>query len=155
MADPITFEPFPDSDLAEWIDQTRLHYISERVAAGDSPAEAETNAAASIERLFPDGSPAPGQLVGRLVCVTQAIGCLWIGIAGSDPQRWWVWDVMIDESFRGQGYGRQAMELAETLARRQGAQTIGLNVFGQNQIARTLYTSLGYTETAIQMRKAL
>jgi ribosomal protein S18 acetylase RimI-like enzyme len=62
---------------------------------------------------------------------------------------------MIDTQFRGQGFGRQAMRLAETLAGREGAVTIGLNVLGHNQVARALYESLGYTETAIQMRKAI
>ena len=62
---------------------------------------------------------------------------------------------MIDEEFRGRGYGREAMLLAEQLARREGALTLGLNVFGHNQVARTLYSSLGYEETAVQMRKAL
>jgi ribosomal protein S18 acetylase RimI-like enzyme len=76
-------------------------------------------------------------------------------MAGSDPERWWVWDVKIDEEFRGRGYGRQAMLLAETLARKEGALTMGLNVFGHNQVARTLYSSLGYRETAVQMRRTL
>jgi ribosomal protein S18 acetylase RimI-like enzyme len=155
VTESISFEPFPDSALTEWIEQTRLNYISERMVSGDSLAEAESNANASIERLFPDGSPASGQLVGQLNSMSQKIGYLWIGAAGSDPQRWWVWDVMIDAQFRGHGYGRQALELAETLARREGAVTIGLNVLGHNQVARTLYASLGYTETAIQMRKSL
>jgi ribosomal protein S18 acetylase RimI-like enzyme len=47
------------------------------------------------------------------------------------------------------------MLLAEELARSHGATTIGLNVFGQNHIARGLYTSLGYREQAVQMRKPL
>ncbi len=155
MVDTITFEPFPDSDLDEWIDRTRLNYIDERVSAGDSRSEAEDNANATIERLFPNRSPATGQLVGRLISRTRAIGYLWVGVAGLDPQRWWVWDVMIDEQFRGQGFGRQALELAEELARGEGAQSIGLNVLGHNHVARDLYTSLGYSETAIQMRKAI
>ena len=66
MALAITFEPFPPSALDEWIKKTVVQYIDERVAAGDSLAEAESNANSSIERLFPNGSPAPGQLVGRL-----------------------------------------------------------------------------------------
>ena len=119
MADPIAFEPFPSSAFGEWIDRTRLNYIDERVAAGDSHAEAAANAHATIARLFPHGEPAPGQLVGQLISETQVVGYLWIGVADSDPQRWWVWDVMIDEQFRGQGLGRQAMTLAETLARRK------------------------------------
>lgn len=155
MTEAITFEPLPSSALSAWIIETRREYIDERVAAGDSLHEAEVNANASIERLFPGGSPAPGQRVGRLLLSGQVIGYLWIGIAGSDPERWWVWDVKVEEEFRGQGYGRQAMRLAETLAREEGALTLGLNVFGHNQVARGLYSSLGYHETAVQMRKTL
>ena len=155
MAQAIKFEPFPPSALSEWLKETLVQYIAERVAAGDSLAEAEVNANSSIQRLFPNGSPAHGQLVGRLVSSKQIIGYLWIGMATADPERWWVWDVMIDEELRGKGYGRQAMLLAEQLARREGALTIGLNVFGHNQVARNLYLSLGYEETAIQMRKVL
>jgi ribosomal protein S18 acetylase RimI-like enzyme len=62
---------------------------------------------------------------------------------------------MIDEEFRGLGHGRQAMLLAEELARSEGASTIGLNVFGHNQVARSLYSSLGFRETSVQMRKDL
>jgi len=47
------------------------------------------------------------------------------------------------------------MLLAEAEAHRRGFRRIGLNVFGGNEIARNLYRSLGYTETAIHMRKNL
>jgi ribosomal protein S18 acetylase RimI-like enzyme len=47
------------------------------------------------------------------------------------------------------------MLLAEDLARVNGATTIGLNVFGHNRIARDLYNSLGYEESAVVMRKSL
>ena len=62
-------------------------YVDERVAAGDSLAEAEANANSSIQRLFPNGSPAAGQLVGRSECSQQIVGYLWIGIATSDPEK--------------------------------------------------------------------
>ena len=155
MTDAITFEPFPRSALDPWLKNTLVNYVKERVEAGDSLVEAETNANASVERLFPNGSPAPGQLIGYLVSSTQNIGYLWLGPTGTDPERWWVWDVVIDEEFRGRGYGRQAMLLAEILARKHGASAIGLNVFGHNHVARTLYSSLGYQETSVQMRKTL
>ena len=155
MTEALTLEPFPPDALSTWIEETSLQYIDERVAAGDSLAEAEANAKASNERLFPGGLPAPGQLVGRLVSSGQVIGYLWIGPAGTDPERWWVWDVKVDDRYRGQGYGRQAMLLAESLARENGALTLGLNVFGHNQIARALYSSLGYEESAVHMRKNL
>jgi ribosomal protein S18 acetylase RimI-like enzyme len=66
-----------------------------------------------------------------------------------------VWDVAIEPEFRGRGFGRAAMELADRLARANGARTIGLNVFGRNTVARNLYASLGYEESAVVMRKDL
>ncbi|MCU1494550.1 MAG: sortase-like acyltransferase [Acidimicrobiaceae bacterium] len=47
------------------------------------------------------------------------------------------------------------MLLAENLARANGATSIGLNVFAHNRVARDLYSSLGYRETSVQMRKEL
>jgi ribosomal protein S18 acetylase RimI-like enzyme len=47
------------------------------------------------------------------------------------------------------------MALAEVEARKRGATALGLNVFGYNQIARHLYESMGYTATAIRMKKNL
>jgi ribosomal protein S18 acetylase RimI-like enzyme len=151
--DEVQFEPFNSRDLAEWLVRNNSEYIEERVAAGDSPEEAKANAEASWRRTFPNGSPAPGQLAGRLVWGGQRIGELWVGRFGSDPERWWVWDVRVDEPFRGRGLGRQAMLLAEELARTNGAVSIGLNVFADNTVARNLYASLGYRESSVHMRK--
>jgi ribosomal protein S18 acetylase RimI-like enzyme len=141
--------------LGEWIVRARAAYVDERIAAGDSAAEATANADATLARLFPAGSPAPGQLVGRVVADGTPVGTLWIGPAESDTTRWWVWDIVIDEKFRGRGFGRQAMQLAETIATDGGATSLGLNVFAHNAVARALYASMGYEESSIQMRKRL
>jgi ribosomal protein S18 acetylase RimI-like enzyme len=47
------------------------------------------------------------------------------------------------------------MLLAEGEARRRGLSRVALNVFGGNEVARNLYRSLGYEETAVTMRKTL
>ena len=153
--DEIAFEEFAAVDLVPWLEQQRSGYISERMAAGETQAEAEANAEASMGRLFPGGSPAPGQLVGWILHRGDHVGQLWVGPFGDDPRRWWVWDVAIDKERRGQGLGRGAMILAEGLAAAHGATSIGLNVFAHNQVARRLYQSLGYEESAVQMRKEL
>ncbi|HEX3839864.1 MAG TPA: GNAT family N-acetyltransferase [Acidimicrobiales bacterium] len=155
MDTELTFEPFEPPALATWLVGVRTSYVEERVAGGDSRAEAETNADESMTRLLPGGVPSPGQLIGRILSDGTPIGNLWIGPYGDDPQRWWVWDVAIDEGRRGQGYGRGAMLLAEKLARHAGASTLGLNVFTSNTAARHLYASLGYRDTSAQMRKDL
>jgi ribosomal protein S18 acetylase RimI-like enzyme len=155
MDTALTFEPFDPPALATWLVGLRASYIEERVAGGDSRGEAEANADESLGRLLPGGVPFPGQLIGRVLSDGTPVGNLWIGPYGDDGQRWWVWDVAIDEGRRGQGYGRQAMLLAERLARHRGASTLGLNVFTSNTPARRLYASLGYRDTSVQMRKDL
>ena len=59
----------------------------------------------------------------------------------------------IDEAFRGRGLGRAAMVFAEQEAQRLGIAKVALNVFGGNEVARGLYRSLGYAETAVHMEK--
>ena len=85
------------------------------------------------------------------------MGELWIGRREGDPlgDALWVYSVRIDEDHRGRGYGRAAMLFAEEEARRLGFPRIALNVFGGNAVARGLYRSLGYEETAVVMRKRL
>lgn len=153
--DELTFEQFDQADLADWLARSNAEYIEERVASGDTPEEARANAHASMGRTFPGGVTSPRQRVGRLLLAGEPIGELWVGQFGEDPERWWVWNVRIDEQFRGRGLGRTAMLLAEDLARVRGAVSLGLNVFAHNTVARNLYSSLGYRESAIQMRKDL
>ena len=71
------------------------------------------------------------------------------------PGTWFVFDVEIDEAHRGRGLGREAMRLAEEWTRARGGTRVGLNVFGPNTVARTLYDSLGYRVMAIAMYKDL
>jgi ribosomal protein S18 acetylase RimI-like enzyme len=158
----LTFRPFEDQARAGWLRSQRAAYIDERVRAGDTPAEAAANADNVLGQLWPGGRPAPGQLAGELLADhlgnpadPRPVGHLWVGPIGTEPTRWWVWDILIDEAHRSRGLGRQAMVLAEGLARDAGATSLGLNVFAGNSVARSLYESLGYEETALQMRKDL
>ena len=81
---------------------------------------------------------------------------MWVGPhpQGLEDARW-IYDIEIDDEHRGRGLGRAALTLAEEHAASTGARTLGLNVFGQNTVARGLYASAGYRETAIIMSKAL
>ena len=83
------------------------------------------------------------------------VGHLWIGPrAPDDDDHWWVWDIEVDEAWRGRGLGRAAMELAEREARGRRCIEIGLTVIADNR-ARRLYESLGYREASVRMRKPL
>ena len=66
-----------------------------------------------------------------------------------------IWDIAIVAEYRGRGYGRAALQALEPLVRELGYDSIGLHVFGDNEVARQLYRSVGYMETDVSMQKRL
>lgn len=131
-------------------------YIADRVAAGQDEAGAREQSEQQFAALFPDGAPGEGQFVMHVVEGDAVVGLLWMGKPfGSPPGTWWVFDVEIDAAHRGRGLGRAAMELAEAWTRERGGTRVGLNVFGPNVVARSLYDSLGYQVLATSMYKDL
>lgn len=148
--------PMDPERIPGWHAAGDAEYVRSRVAAGEPQALAEANAALWSERLFPNGVAGEGQLVFDIVADGNTVGTLWIGRQwDTPPDRWWVWDIEIDAAHRGRGFGRTAMELAEVTAREAGASVLGLNVFGYNTVARTLYLDLDYREVSISMEKTL
>ncbi len=154
---PPRLRPMTGPEVATFVGGQLEPYIAERIAAGESPDEARRIGEAQMAGHFPDATPAPGQLLYRVLDDGgTAVGDLWIGPRSAErTDAFWVWDVVIDEAQRGRGLGRAAMLLAEEAARAQGATELGLNVFGTNAVARRLYESIGYEPTAITMRKSL
>ena len=116
-------------------------------------AEAKAKVGRDHEALFPEGKPMEGQhlfaiedehgaAIGRLFFATRPAGV-------------WLYEIELDERVRGRGLGREAMLAFEDLARELGAEKVTLNVFGGNEVARSLYRSLGYAEEAVHMGKRL
>ncbi len=152
----VTLRPMPSAELSASLARIRERYIADQVSSGMEQQAAERIASQQLDELFPNGQPAPGQHMFRVDVDGLPVGELWIGVGpDGDPSRWWVWGVEVEQTARGQGIGRRAMRLAEEEARAHGATELGLNVFGSNTVARSLYESLGYETTAIRMRLPL
>ena len=83
------------------------------------------------------------------------IGTAWLAVDAPDKHGAWVYDIEIVPERRGEGHGRALLRALEKLAAQHGAATIGLNVFGDNEIARSLYESCNYQTISLHMRKAL
>ena len=146
-----------DAEFAAWVEACVVAYAEDEVTAGRvSREDSLARARESYVGLLPQGPDTPGARVVRLHEGDVPVGWLWVALKADGPADLaWVYDVELDEAHRGRGLGRAAMLLAEDLARELGATALGLNVFGGNAVARRLYASLGYTETAVQMRKPL
>jgi GNAT superfamily N-acetyltransferase len=144
-----------DDEFARWLPTMRDGYAASMVDhAHVDPEAARRKADADAEALFPGGRPSPEQAVYVVEVDGESVGGLWIAERELEGERiLWIYDVDIDAPHRGKGYGRAAMQFAEEEARRRGLAAVVLNVFGGNEVARNLYRSLGYAETAIVMKK--
>jgi ribosomal protein S18 acetylase RimI-like enzyme len=129
-------------------------YAAELVRAGASTAEqAEQQATRESDAYLPDGADtgAMALLVGETA--GEPVGVVWVGPAPAGRAGWWIYDIEVEPAQRGRGYGRALLEAAEREAKRRGGHSIGLNVFGGNDVALSMYESSGYEVAAIQMQK--
>ena len=148
--------PLDEAELAAWLIDSVADYTDDLEASGLSRAAAENKAGDAIRREFPGGQPAAGQHVYAVTVDGEYVGVLWLAAGpDDDPTNWWILDILVFEQFRGRGYGRLAMLLAETEAARLGAAKLTLNVFARNTVASTLYASLAYRPTKTVMEKTL
>jgi len=136
---------------------TAAGYAHDIEVNGGYPREvALQKARDDIARILPDGLATEGQLFFVIEHDGQPVGRLWLAArTGGIVPAIFVYEIEVEEAFRGRGLGRAAMLLAEEEARARGFTRLELNVFGGNDVARGLYRSLGYVESAVQMAKDL
>lgn len=149
--------PMRDDEFAAWLPLMRERYAADMVEhAGMSPDRAAAKAEDDTERLFPGGLPSARHSVYVIEVDGEPAGDLWLTERDETMEPClFVYDIRLDDRYRGQGHGRAAMLFAEEEARRRGIVRVALNVFGGNEVARRLYRSLGYEENAVAMSKKL
>ena len=133
-------------------------YAGDKVRAGTwTLEEAAQKSSAEFDELLPDGLATENMLLLTADDeVGQPVGALWLCLRRADaPGRGWIYDISIVADQRGRGLGRELLTAGEREFARHGVTTVGLNVFGDNPVARHLYESAGYRVTAQQMSKAL
>ncbi len=86
------------------------------------------------------------------------LGYLWIGEGGNimtGLKHGYVYDIFVEEEFRGKGIGRILMEKAESFCRERGYSRILLMVSVSNQVAISLYDKMGFKAEQTYMARAL
>jgi GNAT superfamily N-acetyltransferase len=148
-----SLRPLTADEIAELAPKIEHAYAEDMRQNGGLSAEvARRKAADDTAKVLGD----PANALYALEHDGERVGHLWVGDRQLQERCvLWIWDVFVDEAHRGRGHGRAAMQLAEEEARRRGLQRIELNVFGGNEVARSLYRSLGYAEWAVAMGKDL
>jgi len=144
----VTLERMSADAWERWMSSAIRGYAADKVRVGTWLREdAEAKSAAEFAVLLPDGQATPGHEFRSIIDETGAsVGGLWFAPLRESGR---------DEAFRGRGYGRAALVALEPIVLELGYDTIGLHVFGDNDVARNLYRTSGYLESDVMMRKRL
>jgi ribosomal protein S18 acetylase RimI-like enzyme len=142
-----------------WVPAAIEEYAGDHMRMWSMPADTALDLATKqFAELLPDGV----DTADHFIFIGEAdgppdsrVGILWLFIPSDGKSSAFVYDVAVEPSARGKGYGRGLMLAAEEFAAAKGATAIRLHVFGDNSVARALYDSLGYEATNISMLKPL
>jgi len=141
-----------DEEFVAWLPLLRDDYAEDLIRDyGMSADKAKAQAVSEI-----DGHRSAGHSVFVIEVEREQVGHLWlVERRDSYEPTLVVYDVDVDEPYRGRGYGKAAMVFAEEEARRRGLTRIALHVGARNDVARNLYRSLGFAENEVAMSKAI
>jgi ribosomal protein S18 acetylase RimI-like enzyme len=150
----ITLEPLQQEDFDRVIENEIKEYAADHVRNGNWPAEgALERSRKEFEVLLPDGIHSRDQYLWSIVDLeNNKIGMLWVQVK---DQKAFIYDFIIDEAFRGKGYGKQALLAMDEKLKSMNVESVGLHVFGDNITAQELYKKMGYQITGIHMKKEL
>jgi GNAT superfamily N-acetyltransferase len=144
LADGLTGRPMTDAEYAEWRAETVRGYAADMAESGSMPPEdAAAQAAAQTDQLLPNGVSTANHTFVCLCAGEEVVATNWIG-HHYGPGVSWVYGVEVHEGYRGKGYGRAAMIIGERASLDAGDTHLGLNVFGHNHVAISLYNAMGY-----------
>lgn len=152
-----TLIPMTQPEYEVYLKHLIPDYAADNVRAGYwDESEALEKSRKQVDSLLPQGLQTKDHYIYTLVDGGQAVGMIWLR-AHMDRavKSGFIYDVIVDEKFRGKGYGRQLMTLVEEKARELDLKSIGLHVFAYNKVAKNLYESLGYELTSLNMIKKL
>ncbi len=155
--EPLRLRSMTEAEFRTFRSRLIPGYAADKVRAGTWQAdEAEARSAEQVDALLPGGLSTPGMLL--LAAENpggELLGTVWVGLDHPRPGDAWVYDIEILPQHRGKGYGRALLGAAEEESARRGAGAIGLNVFGSNLAARSLYKTSGYAIMSMQLSKPL
>jgi ribosomal protein S18 acetylase RimI-like enzyme len=150
----LNLEPIQQEDFERFLEQEIRCYAEDHVRNGNwSPDGALERSRREFERHLPEGIHSRDQHLYSIIANPgRKIGVLWVQV--KDRQAF-IFDFVIDEAYRGKGYGKQALSAMEEKLQSMNAESVELHVFGDNFAAQELYKKAGFQITDIHMRKSL
>lgn len=152
-----TLTPMTQIEFEAFLEQEIPEYAADNVRAGYwDESEALEKSREAFKRLLPQGMQTENNYLYSICDGDMSVGVIWMRADVARPiKSGFIYDLRVDEKFRGQGYGKQAMLLIEEKARELDLKSIGLHVFAYNTVARNLYEGIGYETTSLNMIKQL
>ena len=155
----ITLIPIEQSDFETFLEHEIVEYAQDKVKSGNWLAEdALEKSRAEFLGLRPDGPQTKDQFVFTIFDEqsSQKLGVLWVQVKlGEARRRAFICDFVIQPQFRGQGFGKQALQALDKKMVEMGVESISLHVFAHNTQAIGLYEKMGYAVTNLYMGKTL
>ena len=149
--------PMTQPEYEAFVERAIPEFAADNIRAGYwSESEALEKSRAGYEKLLPKGLQTENHFLYTLYDADEAVGMIWIRADLQSPiKSGFIFELYVDEKFRGKGYGKQAMLLIEEKARELSLESLGLHVFAVNNVARNLYERVGYEVSSLNMTKKL
>ena len=150
----VKLQPLQQEDFERFLAHGIRNYAEDHVRNGDWPAEgALERSRKEFERYLPDGIQSKDQYLYAITDDSEnKLGVLWVQIK---DRKAFILDFEIDETFRGKGYGKQALLAMDEKLKSMDVESVRLHVFGDNIVAQELYKKVGFQITDIHMSKKL
>jgi ribosomal protein S18 acetylase RimI-like enzyme len=149
--------PMTQNEYDAFLERSVPEYAAENVRAGYwDESEALERSKKEFDELLPNGLGSENHHLFTITTDEGPAGVIWMRANVNQPiKAGFIFELYVDEKFRGRGYAQQAMLLLEEKARELGLVKIALHVFASNDTARRLYERLGYQVNSMNMSKPL
>lgn len=145
--------PIEQEEFEIFLQRAIREYAEDHVRNGNwSPDGALEKSKKEFESLLPEGIRSKDQYVYSIRNGDTRVGVLWVQIK---DQRAFIYDFLVEEEFRGKGYGKQALAALDEILTSMDVNSVALHVFGDNVTAQELYKKMGFQVTGLHMRKKL
>jgi ribosomal protein S18 acetylase RimI-like enzyme len=155
----VSLEPMTQPQFDTYLAAAENHYAANIADSGMLPRdEARQKSVDDFARLLPKGLQTHEHFLwtARQGDGDREVGMVWLNIAAkSDGPHAFGYDFSVREELRRHGYGRSIMVAAEQICRDRGVVSVGLNVFGFNLGAQSLYEQMGFEVSAQLLKKQL
>ena len=150
----VTLVEIQQEDFESFLERGIREYAEDHLRNGNWSAEgALERARKEFESLLPDGINSKHQYIWSIIDEDyNKLGVLWVQAKDGKA---FVYNFIIDEEFRGKGFGKRALIAMDKKLKEMDVESIALHVFGDNITAQELYKKMGYQITGIQMKKVL